>query len=348
MRHGRASFRERATKSWHCTQLERVPSNLPLPFSMPRECVQSTIRRSPEWGIECCLDGGWPLIEPHSMRSVIGQSPPGRSMIGESEFQFLATKVVSPRSLGLIERPRLLDTITQLPAKRLAVIKAPAGFGKTSLAAGWFERLRESGNSVAWLTIDPDDDEPSRFLLYVSQALQRACHGVGLGANDLINETFLISPRAIVSVLLNELMDVDEDVYLFLEDYHWITDRKIHESLVFFLTHAPSHCHVVLTTRTEPPIPLASLRARNQLLELDASALRFDLQETHTFIERENFGTLAPSETAWEDGRLASRPKDCRLHLSARTGLRAVHPQSYRHAASDWRLSRRDARWPSG
>jgi LuxR family transcriptional regulator, maltose regulon positive regulatory protein len=247
------------------------------------------------------------------MRSVIGQSPPGRSMIGESEFQFLATKVVSPRSLGLIERPRLLDTITQLPAKRLAVIKAPAGFGKTSLAAGWFERLRESGNSVAWLTIDPDDDEPSRFLLYVSQALQRACHGVGLGANDLINETFLISPRAIVSVLLNELMDVDEDVYLFLEDYHWITDRKIHESLVFFLTHAPSHCHVVLTTRTEPPIPLASLRARNQLLELDASALRFDLQETHTFIERENFGTLAPSEVKQLHGKTEGWPAALRI-----------------------------------
>ena len=177
--------------------------------------------------------GDVPLIEPHSLHSAIGQSPPRRSMIGESEFHFLAIKVVPPRGLGLIERPRLLDMVSQLPAKRLAVIKAPAGFGKTSLAAGWLKRLRQSGNSVAWLTIDPDDDEPSRFLFYVSQALQRACHGVGLGANDLIDETFLISPHAIISVLLNELMDVDEDVYLFLEDYHWITDRKIHEFLSF-------------------------------------------------------------------------------------------------------------------
>jgi len=217
-------------------------------------------------------------------------------MPGGGELQFLATKVVPPRGLGLIERPRLFDMISQLPAKRLTVIKAPAGFGKTSLAIEWSERLRQGGNLVAWLAIDPDDDEPPRFLLYLCQALQRACDGVGLGAIDLINESFLIRPNAILSMLLNELMDLDEEVYLFLEDYHWVTDHEIHEFLGFFLGHAPSHCHVVLTTRTEPPIPLASLRAKNQLLELDASALRFDVEETQTFFEREKFGALAPSE----------------------------------------------------
>jgi len=179
------------------------------------------------------------------------------------QLQFLANKVVPPRGPGLIERPRLIAIISQPPAKRLTVIKAPAGFGKTSLAIAWSEWLRQGGNLVAWLAIDPDDDEPPRFFLYVCQALQRACDGVGLAAIGLINETFLISSNAIVSMLLNELMDVDEEVYLFLEDYHWVTDREIHDSLVFFLEHAPSHFHVVLTTRTEPPLPLASLRARN-------------------------------------------------------------------------------------
>jgi len=186
--------------------------------------------------------------------------------------------------------------VSQLPAKRLVVVKTPAGFGKTSLAISWSERLRQSGNSVAWLSIDPDDDEPGRFLLYVSQAFQRACAGLKLAAIDLIKETFLISPNVIISMLINELMDVDEEVYLFLEDYHWVTDREIHDALRFFLKHAPSHCHVLLTTRTEPPIPLASLRAQNQLLELDAAALRFDLEETQALLQREKLGKLAPSD----------------------------------------------------
>jgi LuxR family maltose regulon positive regulatory protein len=185
---------------------------------------------------------------------------------------------------------------SQLSGKRLAVIKAPAGFGKTSLAAAWCQQLEQGGNAVAWLTIDSDDDEPAIFLFYVSHALQRACEGVGAAAIDLIHESVLINPRAIVSSLINDLADVDEEVYLFLEDYHWVTNPEIHETLAFFLRRAPSHCHVVLTTRAEPPLPLASLRAQNQLLEIDASALRFDLQETRNFLEFETPDTLAPSE----------------------------------------------------
>jgi LuxR family transcriptional regulator, maltose regulon positive regulatory protein len=206
--------------------------------------------------------------------------------------QFLATKVVAPRCPRLIERPRLLALTSRLAAVRLAVIKAPAGFGKTSLAASWSDWVRQGGNAVAWLAIDSDDDEPSRFLFYVTQAMRRAAPGVGSDALDLINEAFLISPRAIASSLINDLTDVDEEVYLFLEDYHWVTHPGIHDAVAFFLRHAPSHVHVVVTTRTEPPLPLASLRANNQLLEIDASALRFDLQETRELLQRERPGSL--------------------------------------------------------
>jgi LuxR family maltose regulon positive regulatory protein len=215
---------------------------------------------------------------------------------GEKQLYFLATKVVAPRYQGLIERPRLLDVASQLSGKQLAVITAPAGFGKTSLAATWLERIRQSGHAVAWLTIDTDDDEPATFLFYIAHALQRACDGVGAAAINLIQESFLINPRAIVSTLINDLADVEEDVYLFLEDYHWVTNPDVHEALAFFLRRAPSHCHVVITTRTEPPLPLASMRAQNQLLEIDVSALRFDLQETQNFLEIERPGTLLPSD----------------------------------------------------
>jgi LuxR family maltose regulon positive regulatory protein len=226
---------------------------------------------------------------------------------------FLATKVVPPRSPGLIDRPRLLDLASRLSAKRLAVIKAPAGFGKTSLAATWSDRIRRDGSLVAWLTIDSGDDEPSAFLFYMTQAIRRAAGGVGSDALDLIDEAFLISPQAIVSSLINDLIDVDEEICLFLEDYHWVSHPGIHGMVAFFLKNAPSHVHVVVTTRTEPPLPLASLRANNQLLEIDASALRFDLQETRELLGRERPGGLELEDVSLLHSRTEGWPAALRI-----------------------------------
>ena len=236
------------------------------------------------------------MTMPRSMGSVGGPPAPAASRLGGKQLQFLATKVVPPRCQGLIERPRLLGMTSQLSTKHLAVIKGPAGFGKTSLAAAWMQELQRTGNAVAWLTIDRDDDEPTTFVFYVCHALQRATGRLGTAALDLIQESFLITPRAVISALINDLADLDDEIYFFLEDYHWIGDSEIHESLAFFLKHAPSHCHVILTTRTEPDLPLASLRAQNQLLEIDASALRFDFQEVRDFIEAELPATLLPAD----------------------------------------------------
>ncbi len=185
---------------------------------------------------------------------------------------------------------------SQLSTKRLAVIMGPAGFGKTSLAVAWMQELQRTSNAVAWLTIDRADDEPTTFVIYLCHALRRASERLATAALDLIQESFLIEPRAVISALINDLADLDDEIYIFLEDYHWIGGSEIHESLAFFLKHAPSHCHVILTTRTEPDLPLASLRAQNQLLEIDASALRFDLQEAWDFIELELPATLEPAD----------------------------------------------------
>ena len=201
------------------------------------------------------------------------------------QLPFLATKILPARFAGLVARPRLLAILSELPARRLGIIKAPAGFGKTSLAAAWAEGLEQSGNYVGWLTIDTDDDEATRFLFYVSHALHHACPDVGAGAIGLILENNLIDPTAILSSLINDLAEVEDDVYLFLEDYHWLSASRIHQTVAYFLKHAPSHCHVVLTTRTEPPLPLATLRAQNQLIEIDSLALRFDMQETQAFLD---------------------------------------------------------------
>ena len=233
---------------------------------------------------------------------------------------------------------------SKLSAKRLAVLKAPAGFGKTSLAAAWTQELQRTGSAVAWLTIDRDDDEPTTFVFYVCHALRRASGRLGTAALDLIQESFLIDPRAVISALINDLADLDDEIYFFLEDYHWIGDSEIHASLAFFLKHAPSHCHVILTTRTEPDLPLASLRAQNQLLEIDASALRFDLQEARDFIKVELPEMLVPADVrllvektdGWPAALRILASTSARIHEDFGDYLRKLSGYS----APDRRLSR--------
>lgn len=202
------------------------------------------------------------MTELASTRPTRKPTKPADRIPGGARRLVLATKVVPPLCQGLILRPRLLSVAAQLLQKRLAVVKAPAGFGKTSLVATWLPELRKTGSAVAWLTIDPNDDEPATFMLYVCHALQRACGTVGPAAIELIEESLLIDPHLIWSALINDMAELDEDVFLVLEDYHWILHPEIHTALGFFLRRAPSNCHVVLTSRTEPPLPLASLRAQ--------------------------------------------------------------------------------------
>lgn len=233
--------------------------------------------------------GGRPRAAPNPM---IGQS-----LSAGIRPQPLATKILPPRGAGgLIDRPRLLGLLAQVEAKQLTVVKSGGGFGKTSLASAWAEQLRQNNKAVAWLTLDAEDDEPRQFLLYVARALRRACPGVGDAVASLISEISLVPPVSLVSMLINELTDIADDVFLILDDYHWISDPQIHKLVQFLLAHAPAHFHLVITSRTEPAIARGRLRAQNNLLEIDASALRFDLEETRAFLEHENFGPTDPAD----------------------------------------------------
>ena len=216
-------------------------------------------------------------------------------MITTSKTQLLATKILTPRCApSLIARPRLLDLVTQVETKQVAVIKAGPGLGKTTLAVAWAEQLQQSGKLIAWLALDDDDDEPTRFLSYVSHALRRATDRVGESAIDLISDFSLVPFNTIVSTWINDLSDIDDDVYLFLDDYHRISDHEINNAISYLLRYAPTQFHLVLTATSEPSLPLGRLRAHNQLVEIDGSTLRFDLDETCRFLEHENIGGLDP------------------------------------------------------
>jgi len=220
-------------------------------------------------------------------------SPPGL----RERLQPLATKILQPRRIaGLIDRPRLQGLFAEVRAKRLVLVKAGAGFGKTSLVGAWADRLQRDGEIVAWLTLDAEDDEPRRFLFYIAHALQRACPDVGGTAIDLISSMSLVPLAELLAILINELAESDEDIHLVIDDFHLATDPEIHSAVSFLLTHAPAQFHLVITSRTEPALPIARLRARNDLLEIDAAALRFDLEETSEFLDREKLGAVTPAE----------------------------------------------------
>lgn len=256
---------------------------------------------------------------------------------------FLATKVFPPRlPAGLIDRPRLASLAAQTEMKRLTVIKAPAGFGKTSLALTWLNALGTSSARVAWLSLDADDDEPARYFNHLARALRQACGNVGASVIGLTAEASFVPANALASTLINELVDVDDEVYLFIDDYHLISEAPIHEAMSLFIANVPSQVHVVLCTRTDPPLPMGKLRARNELLEIDASTLRFNFDETRRFVEHECPGKLRTPDvkslfTTTEGWAAALRISASALARNDRpTGWRAGAPSGASRPLADY------------
>lgn len=260
-----------------------------------------------------------------------------RRAADNNRSQVLITKILPPGHIaGLIDRPRLVELIVQLETKQLAVITAGAGFGKTSLAATWAEYLRRDTNSVAWLALDAEDDEPTRFLFYISHALHRACD-VGIATISLISDFSLAPASAVLVTLLNELTNTDDDVFLFLDDYHYITNPEIHGAVEFLLRHAPKQFHMVVTSRSAVPLPLARLRADNQLVEIDASSLRFDVGEIQEFLEHENLGLLDSAGIAILNTKTEGWPAALRIVASTASQSREDFAQYVRRLSGEQR-----------
>jgi LuxR family transcriptional regulator, maltose regulon positive regulatory protein len=218
-------------------------------------------------------------------------------MLTEGRPQLLATKILRPRpATGLIERQRLNELAAQVPERPLAIIKAGAGFGKTSLALSWAQSLEEKGHRVAWFSVDAEDNEPTHFLFYFAHALRHACAELGSEVVSLIGEGPLSFPQTFASALINDLTNADDEVVLFLDDYHLLMDPEVHKIMSFFVKRAPFNFHLVLTTRSTPDLALANIRAQNQLLEVDELALRFTLDETAEFLERAGLNQLEMRE----------------------------------------------------
>ena len=207
----------------------------------------------------------------------------------------LATKLHVPRLRAqFIRRSHLVERLQQGMERALTLVSAPAGFGKTTLVAQW---LAESSTPVAWLSLEPEDNEPVRFLSYLIAALQRLDPHVGTAVLPLLHAPRPAPPERVMALVINELIaGAARDFALVLDDYHVISAEAIHRALIFLLGHLPSHMHLIIATRADPPLLLAGLRARGQLTEVRAADLRFATDEVSAFL-REVMELDLPSET---------------------------------------------------
>ena len=199
---------------------------------------------------------------------------PGRDVL-------LATKLYLPGPApGLVPRPRLLARLDEGLARGLVLVCAPAGYGKTVLLADW---ARRGGQPAAWLSLDAGDNDPARFWRHAVAALDRARPGTGERVAPLLGPPAPALFQGLVTVLINDL--AAEEALLVLDDYHVISSRQVHESLAFLAEHRPAGICVVLASRSDPPLPLARLRARDQLTEIRAAELRFRPAEAAELIQ---------------------------------------------------------------
>lgn len=202
--------------------------------------------------------------------------------------RLLETKFHTPlwRSEGVI-RQRLLDQLhTGLREQRkLSLVSAPAGYGKTSLISSWVHSLKESTPHI-WLSLESSDDHPARFLAYWLTAWNRVSD-FDLGPLlDLLNEPQLPPFQSILDILINAPAGLKNPVVFVLDDYHVITTPLIHEILDYFIEHQPHLAHMVIITRSDPLLPLPRLRAHGQMVEIRANQLRFLVEEASHFFNQ--------------------------------------------------------------
>jgi len=221
----------------------------------------------------------------------------------------LQTKLyIPPVRPELVSRPRLIERLNAGLHHKLTLVSAPAGFGKTTLLSEWIhsgvssraygvgEEHEPAGEvsptlysllptpRFAWLSLDEGDNDPAIFLAYVVAALQTIEADVGKGALGALQSPQPPPTEAILTGLINEIAAVPDRIVLVLDDYHLIEAQPIHDALTFLLRHLPPQMHLVISTREDPPLPLARLRARGQLTEVRVTDLRFTPSEAAEFL----------------------------------------------------------------
>ena len=212
-------------------------------------------------------------------------------------YELLKTKLALPRPRqSLVRRESLLSRLDEGLERKVTLVSAPAGFGKTTLVSEWIatrSSLREPP-SVAWVSLDAGDNDMALFWRYVITACQVFGATIGNAALELLQARRRLPLEATLTAFINDLAQLERRCVLVLEDYHVITSSQIHETVAYLIDHLPAMLHVVILTRSDPPLPLARLRAHDDLCELHAADLRFSMAEIRAFLQQSLSFPLSP------------------------------------------------------
>ncbi|MDK2661794.1 LuxR C-terminal-related transcriptional regulator [Cupriavidus consociatus] len=209
----------------------------------------------------------------------------------------ILTKLAPPRTRHYVHRARAIGLLRTGLERKLTVLVAPAGFGKTSLLSEWKHCLEGEGCAVGWLSIDADDDDLFQFCAYLLAAARNAYRQAGEPVARRLEPDPLASAEAMLAELLNAVATLPRRLVLVLDDFDRLAAPAIHEAVFRLLRYAPDNLHVLVAGRSEPAFPLSYFEARGQLLRLDVQALRFDGAETQAFFSAVSGRTLSAAQT---------------------------------------------------
>jgi LuxR family maltose regulon positive regulatory protein len=194
----------------------------------------------------------------------------------------LASKLYLPSHRPeLVQRPHLLDSLDAGLSGKLTLVSAPAGFGKTTVVSEW---IRGCGHPAAWLSLDKNDNDPPRFLIYLIAALQRIDSGIGVDVQAGLQESLSPQSEILLTRLIGEIERLPEKSIIVLDDYHLIDSESVHDAINFLIEYLPSTIHLVISGRSDPPLPLSRLRVRGEVNEVRTSQLRFTNEEVAIFL----------------------------------------------------------------
>jgi LuxR family transcriptional regulator, maltose regulon positive regulatory protein len=186
---------------------------------------------------------------------------------------------------NLVPRPRLGELLAEGINRKLTLISAPAGFGKTTLLSEWRMLHLGAERPLAWVSLEEPDNDPTRFLSYLVAALQTIEADIGEAVLNSLRSPQPPPIESVLTALINEIASIPEEFALILDDYHVIANEAVHDAISFLVDHLPPQAHLVIASRTDPPLPLARLRARGQMTEIRADDLRFTPEETDAFLQ---------------------------------------------------------------
>jgi LuxR family maltose regulon positive regulatory protein len=244
---------------------------------------------------------GWSTLDlpPQQADTTSDRGPFKATSLPGSELAWTKLAPPTPRA-GRIVRAGLQSRLQASLQAKLCLLSAPAGFGKTTLLAQW---TAVGAGRVAWVSIDEGDNDPTRFWMYVVEAFRTVEPGVGGAAMAALQRTGADLHRVVLPSLLNELSAVGAPVVLVLDDYHLVTNATCHQTLAFFLDHLPAGAHLALSTRVDPPLPLARLRASGELAELRVADLQFSDEAASALLN----GSMGFRLSAGDVARLVER-----------------------------------------